>query len=332
MHLATVEIRGEQKLAICFDGHVFDVKKLWGALGQGFFKIDMGMVRDAPAFTMMDYLRGGQKAHDDMLWFHELIQGVWERGQKTAVFGSVSREEDVKFFCPVPKPPMLVHLGENYPRMYRQEPLGTAIPACPPYDTVPGYIAAGHMDPLIIPNKDQGFGGHGEIGCIVGIGGRNIEIKDARKHIAGFMCVLDFHGGGEEMIKGLDYETTRAENLACLQLIRMRARSQPMGPYMTTPEAVGDPYDCMVQMKLNDEPVARYWSAVVVAGFERTISHLSHVTTVLPGTIIQLGMMSSFSIGFSSRKDVPHNAVFGVEIERVGYLRSPIVLEGQGDE
>jgi 2-keto-4-pentenoate hydratase/2-oxohepta-3-ene-1,7-dioic acid hydratase in catechol pathway len=114
-------------------------------------------------------------------------------------------------------------------------------------------------------------------------------------------------------------------------LVRMRGRSQPMGPYLTTPEAVGDPYDCMVQMKLNDKPVARYWTAVVVAGFERTISHLSQIMTILPGTIIQLGMMSSFSICFEGRDDVPENAVFGVEIERVGYLRSPIVLEGESD-
>ena len=332
MQLATVEFRGKEKLVLCFDGHVFDIERLWKELGEGVFKVDMGFVRDAPVFTMMHYLRGGQKAHDDMRWFHDIIHGLWERGQKTAVFGAVYREDEVKFLCPVPRPPMLIHLGENYPRLFRQEPLGTAIPACPAYDVVPGYIAAAHMDPLIIPSQAQAFGGHGEIGCVVGIGGRHIDIKDARKHIAGFLCVLDFHGGGEEMVGTLDYEATRAETLALVQLIRMRTRSQPMGPYLTTPEAVGDPYDCMVQMKLNDERVARYWTAVVVAGFERTISHLSHITTVLPGTIIQLGMMSSFSIGFHGKEDVPHNAVFGVEIERVGYLRSPIVLEGHRDE
>jgi len=331
MQLATVIIRGQEKLAICYDGHVFDVKRLWKAHGEGFFKVDIGLHRDPPAFTMMDYLRGGQKANDDMRWFHDIIIGIWQRGQKTALFGSVFQEDKVKFLCPVPRPPVLFHLGENYPRMYRQEPLGTAIPACPPYDTVPGYIAAAHMDPLIIPNKTQAFGGHGEIGCVVGIGGRNIDIKDARKHMAGFLCVLDFHGGGEEIMESLDYDATRAEKLACLQLVRMRGRSQPMGPYLTTPEAVGDPYDCMVQMKLNDKPVARYWTAVVVAGFERTISHLSQIMTILPGTIIQLGMMSSFSICFEGRDDVPENAVFGVEIERVGYLRSPIVLEGESD-
>jgi 2-keto-4-pentenoate hydratase/2-oxohepta-3-ene-1,7-dioic acid hydratase in catechol pathway len=331
MQLATVKIRGVEKLAICFDGRVFDVKRLWEMLGEGLFKIDMGFVRDAPAFTMMDYLRGGQKAHDDMRWFHDLIDGVWRRGQKTALFGAVHREEDVTFLCPVPRPPMLIHLGENYPRMYRQAPLGTSIPACPPYDAVSGYIAAAHMDPLMIPDQSESFGGHGEIGCVVGVGGRDIEIKDARKHIAGFLCVLDFHGGGDEMAEALGYEATRVEKLALVQLIRMRTRSQPMGPYLTTPEAVGDPYDCMVQMKLNDEPVARYWTAVVAAGFERTISHLSHIAPVLPGTIIQLGMMSSFSISFEGKQDVPRNASFGVDIERVGYLRSPIVLEGRED-
>ena len=154
-----------------------------------------------------------------------------------------------------------------------------------------------------------------------------VPIDKARECIAGFLCVLDFHGPADT-IEGVDLEKlTRAEWLSLAQLVRMRTASQPMGPYLTTPEEVGDPYDCMVYMKLNDERVARYWSNVVLHGFERTISHLSQFMTVLPGTIIQLGMMSSYSISFSKGDAIPQNSFFGVDIERVGYLKSPIVDE-----
>ena len=327
MRLATVRIRDEEKLALCFDGFVFDIGRIWDGHGRGRFRIDLHMPPEAPATSIWEYLKGGKRAYETMRRFHDVVRGIWHRDQRTAMSGSVFSENEVEFRCPVPRPPMLVHIGENYPRLYRQEPLGTTIPTMPAYDVVPGYIAAAHGDKLVIPKEIPHFGGHGEIGCVVGTGGRNIAIEDARECIAGFLCVLDFHGPTETLEGVTMEELVRAEKLALAQLIRMRTASQPMGPYLTTPDEVGDPYDCMVYMKLNDEIVARYWSNVVTHGFERTISHLSHFMTVLPGTIIQLGMMSSYSIGFTKTDPIPPNSFFGVDIERVGYLKSPIVDE-----
>lgn len=327
MRLATVIIDGKEKLVLCFDGLVFDIDRIWRDWGQGYFKIDMHMPKDPPATTMMDYLAGGRKAYETMRRFHDVVYWIWHRDQRTALVNAALSEDEVKWRCPVPRPPMLVHIGENYPRLYRQQPIGTACPAVPAYDVVPGYITAAHRDPLVIPKEIEHFGGHGELGCVVGQGGRNIAIEDAREHIAGFLCVLDFHGPLESL-EGVNVEKlTRAEFLALTQLIRMRTASQPMGPYLTTPEEVGDPYDCMVYMKLNDERVARYWSNVVLHGFERIISHLSHFMTIPPGMIIQLGMMSSYSISFGKTDRIPENSFFGVDIERVGYLKSPIVDE-----
>gem|GEM_PF-6714133 len=325
MRLASVMINGAEKLVLCFAGRVFDIARIWDAHGNSRFRIDLGLGREAPATGMMDYLRGGRAAYENMRRFHDIVYHIWDRDQRTALSGAVFREDEVRFLCPVPRPPMLVHLGENYPRLYRQEPLGTAIPAVPAYDIVPGSITAAHGDELEIPREIEHFGGHGEIGCIIGTGGRNIDIDDAREHIAGFLCVLDFHGP-TDAISAVDTGTLmRAEALSLAQLVRMRSGSQPMGPYLTTPDEVGDPYDCMVYMKLNDEIVARYWSNVIVHGFERTISHLSQFMTILPGTILQLGMMSSYSIGFKKSDPIPANSHFGVDIERVGYLKSPIV-------
>ena len=46
MKLATIVIRDTQCLVLCFDGHVFDVERIWKGLGQGFFKVDIGLHRD----------------------------------------------------------------------------------------------------------------------------------------------------------------------------------------------------------------------------------------------------------------------------------------------
>ena len=62
MRLATVRIGDQDRLALCFDGLVFDVERIWRDLGTGFFRIDMHMPKEPPATTMMEYLEGGQKA------------------------------------------------------------------------------------------------------------------------------------------------------------------------------------------------------------------------------------------------------------------------------
>ena len=327
MRLATVKIHAREKLVLCFDGQVFDIARIWEDLGRGYFGTELGMPRDPPATTMAEYLKGGKASYDTMRRFHDVVRGIWQRDQRTAVSGAVFSEEQVKWLCPVPRPPLLFHIGENYPRFYRQQPFGTAVPAVPAYDIVPGQITAAHMDPLVIPGQIGAFGGHGEIGCIIGQGGRNIPASEARDHIAGFLCVLDFHGPVQELAGVNIDELPRAERRALTTLIRTRSGSQPMGPYLTTPDEVGDPYDSMVYMKLNDVTVARYWTNVIAHGFERTIAHLSQFMTLLPGTVIQLGMMSSYSILFRGTDHIPPDSVFGVDIERVGYLKSPIIDE-----
>ena len=325
MRLGTVIINDRKTLVLCFDGLVFDVARIWSAHGKGFFRIDLGMPPDPPATSMMAYLKGGPKAYEVMRRFHDVVRGIWNRDQRTALMGAVFREDEVRWLCPVPRPPMVVHLGENYPRLYRQQPLGTAVPAVASYDVSPRHIVVGHMEPMVIPKEIEHFGGHGEIACVLGRGGRNINVKDAREHIAGFTCVLDCHGPVESMRDMYSEDLVFAEWLSLTMLIRMRTASQPMGPYLTTPEEVGDPYDCLATMKLNDEVVARFWSNVIVHGFERTISHLSQFMTLLPGMTIQLGSMSSYSISFRKGDPIPADSTFGVDIERVGYLKTRIV-------
>ena len=333
MKLATVILKGQEQFVICFDGLVVDVARLWReshATERATELRSIGVPREPPPDSMWAYLQGGQAAYDTMRRYHDVVTGVWQRGQRTALSGIVFKEVDVDWLCPHPRPPMLFHIGENYPRYYREQPLGTAIPAVPAYDVVPTHITAGHRTPLVIPDEADGYGGHGEIGCLIGRGGRDIAIDEARDHIAGFMCVLDFHSGAEGFTDLDPTSLPRAQALTYAQLIRMRTASQPMGPYLTTIDEVGDPYDCMIHMKVNDEIVARYWSNVIIHGFERTISHLSQFMTVLPGTIIQLGMMSSYSISFSKDDVVPADLVFSVDIERVGHLKATIVREGTG--
>ncbi len=331
MKLATVRLNGRELFVICFDGHVADVARLWrhaNSRERGLELDSLGVPDEPPPDSMRSYLAGGRDAYDTTRRYHDLVTGIWERRQRTALSGIAFKEDEVEFLCPHPRPPMLFHIGENYPRYYRQQPLGSAIPAVPAYDVVPTHIAVGHRTPLVIPKASEEYGGHGEIGCIIGTGGRDIAIADARDHIAGYLCVLDFHSGAAGFTD-LDAATLpRAQALTFAQLVRMRTASQPMGPYLTTIDEVGDPYDCMVHMKINDEVVARYWSNVIIHGFERTISHLSHFMTLLPGTIIQLGMMSSYSIGFSKDDIVPPDLEFSVDIERVGHLKVKILREG----
>ena len=104
MRLATVLIRDAHKLVLCFDGHVFDIARIWEELGTGEFRIDLGLPPDPPAFSIADYLKGQSAAYGTMRRFHDAVFSIWQRGQKTALSGAVFREEELTWLCPYPRP------------------------------------------------------------------------------------------------------------------------------------------------------------------------------------------------------------------------------------
>jgi 2-keto-4-pentenoate hydratase/2-oxohepta-3-ene-1,7-dioic acid hydratase in catechol pathway len=159
-----------------------------------------------------------------------------------------------------------------------------------------------------------------ELAVVIGKRCRHVPVERAHEAIAGYTCandlsVRDWQGRAKTMTIGKSFDT-----------------HGPLGPWLVTPEEIGDPQDLRVRCYVDDEPRQDASTAEMVFDCFRQVSHLSEAFTLEPGDVIATGTPSGVGLG---RKPVQENILHvgqtvRVEIERIGELVNTVVEEPDG--
>jgi 2-keto-4-pentenoate hydratase/2-oxohepta-3-ene-1,7-dioic acid hydratase in catechol pathway len=106
----------------------------------------------------------------------------------------------------------------------------------------------------------------------------------------------------------------------------------PLGPWLVTPEEVGDPQDLRVRCYVNDELRQDASTAEMVFDCFQQVSHLSEAFTLEPGDVIATGTPAGVGLGRQPfREYLLHvGDTVRVEIERIGELVNTVVEEPEG--
>ncbi|HEX6753658.1 MAG TPA: fumarylacetoacetate hydrolase family protein [Solirubrobacterales bacterium] len=159
-----------------------------------------------------------------------------------------------------------------------------------------------------------------ELAIVIGKRCRHVPVERAHEVIAGYTCandlsVRDWQGRAQTMTIGKSFDT-----------------HGPLGPWLVTPEEVGDPQDLRIRCFVEGEPRQDASTAGMVFDCFQQVSHLSEAFTLEPGDVIATGTPSGVGIG---RKPIRENVLHvgetvRVEIERVGELVNTVVEEPEG--
>lgn len=159
-----------------------------------------------------------------------------------------------------------------------------------------------------------------ELALVIGRRCRHVPAERAHEVIAGYTCandvsVRDWQGQAKTMTIGKSFDT-----------------HGPLGPWLVTPEEVGDPQDLRVRCYVDDELRQDASTAEMVFDCFQQVSHLSEAFTLEPGDVIATGTPAGVGLG---RKPVRDNLLHvgqtvRVEIERVGELVNTVVEEPEG--
>ncbi len=159
-----------------------------------------------------------------------------------------------------------------------------------------------------------------ELALVIGVRCRHVPVERAHEVIAGYTCandvsVRDWQGQAKTMTIGKSFDT-----------------HGPLGPWLVTPEEVGDPQDLRVRCYVDEELRQDASTAEMVFDCFQQVSHLSTAFTLEPGDVIATGTPAGVGLG---RKPVRENLLHvgqtvRVEIERVGELVNPVVEEPEG--
>ncbi len=230
---------------------------------------------------------------------------------------TTERADVRKLLAPV-APTQILCIGLNY-RQHAEE-TKAKIPERPIL-FFKGNNAAQHPgDPIELP---QHLPSHEvdyecELAVVIGKAGKNLTRENALSHVLGYTCANDVSArdhqiklGGGQWCRGKTFDTFA-----------------PLGPRLVTADEIPNPNALAISTTLNGERVQSSNTADMIFSVAAIIEYLSGSTTLLPGTVILTGTPQG--VGMAHKPEPrwlkPGDRVT-IEIEKIGALTNPVVLE-----
>lgn len=246
------------------------------------------------------------------------LRGVLERGAAAteAVRGLLDRDgEEVApadFGPAVPEPRRILCLGVNY-REHAIEG-GRDVPTWPEaFVRGEGSVLGPYAD-LVRPALTNRFDYEGELGLVIGTGGRYIPADKALDAIAGYVILndasaRDWQRAATQWTGGKNFEGT-----------------MPIGPeVVSTDEA--DVSDAALTTRLNGEVMQSARTSQMIVSIPSAIEFFSSFTRLRPGDVIATGTPGG--VGFARQPPVwlMPGDVIEVTVDGLGSIRNRVVAE-----
>lgn len=185
---------------------------------------------------------------------------------------------------------------------------------------MPVYYQTGHHNLLGTeqdipwPNFTQKFDYELEIAVIIGKEGCNIPAEKARDYIAGYTVLNDCSAR----------DIQRREMKVRLGPAKGKHWASALGPWMVTPDEIGNPYSLEMTARVNGEEWSRGNTRDIHWQFEQMIEFLTQDDTIYPGDILGSGTVGT-GCGLELDRWVQPGDVMELEIEKIGVLRNRVV-------
>jgi len=152
----------------------------------------------------------------------------------------------------------------------------------------------------------------GELGVIIGRGGRGITAQNASQHVWGYTVIND--------VTARDLQRDHKQWL----LGKSLDTHCPMGPYAVTADEIGDVDTLEVETLVNGEQRQHAPVKDLIFNIPTLIATISAGITLLPGDIIATGTPAGVGIGFDPPKFLVSGDLVEVSVSRIGTLRNKI--------
>ncbi|MDB5418966.1 MAG: fumarylacetoacetate hydrolase [Phenylobacterium sp.] len=255
------------------------------------------------------------------------LRGLLEQGAEglmaAAAAGPRARRfplTDVRLEAPVRNPRKFLGLGLAY-RSHADEVLsrGRALPEHQNWFNKQVTSVNGPYDPIHLPRVSAQLDYEGELALVIGRSARHVRKADAAAFIAGFMVcndvsVRDWQQRAPTATLGKSFDT-----------------HGPIGPWLTTPDELGDPGRLALRTWVDGELRQDGGTAELIYGFGEMIEELSTVFTLEPGDILTTGTPSGVGQYMHPPLWLKAGQRVRVEIEGLGHIEN-LVIEEPGAE
>ena len=223
----------------------------------------------------------------------------------------------IRLLAPV-LPRKFLAIGLNYADHIAES--GMEAPQFPVFFNKQITCVIGPNDDVHMPRVSNLLDYEGELAIVIGTRCRHVPEDHAREVIAGYtitndVSVRDWQIRTPTMTLGKSFDT-----------------HGPLGPWIVTPDELGDPHTLSIRTWVNDELRQDGHTGEMIYNCYQQIAHLSEAFTLEPGDVIATGTPAGIG---AVRQPFPGGLlkvgdVVRVQIDGIGELRNTIVEEPDG--
>jgi 2-keto-4-pentenoate hydratase/2-oxohepta-3-ene-1,7-dioic acid hydratase in catechol pathway len=221
-------------------------------------------------------------------------------GERTPADGPDFALADVELLAPVPRPRAIFGIGLNYADHAAET--GGAPPEAPiVFLKLPDSSAPPNAEvrpPKVVRRLDY----EGELAVVMGAGGE----------VAGYAVADDVSARD---LQGREPQWTRAKGFD---------GSCPWGPWITTPDEVGDPHALGLRTWVDGELRQDGTTRDLIFGVDRLVAFISEACTLHPGDLILTGTPAGVGMAMDPRRFLAEGEVVRIEIDGLGAIEHRI--------
>jgi 2-keto-4-pentenoate hydratase/2-oxohepta-3-ene-1,7-dioic acid hydratase in catechol pathway len=196
-------------------------------------------------------------------------------------------------------------LGE-LPEIYRKQPI---------YYITNRFSVRGTNTTVKWPRYSKVMDYELEFGIITKNKGANISASKARDHIFGYTIFNDFSARDAQRIE-MEGRLGPAKG-------KSFDGGNVMGPWIVTPDEIGDPYKLKMEVRVNGKMRSQGVSDGMLFSFEEIIAHVTQDETLMPGEFIGSGTVGS-GCGLELGWYLEHGDAIELEVEKIGVLKNRV--------
>jgi 2-keto-4-pentenoate hydratase/2-oxohepta-3-ene-1,7-dioic acid hydratase in catechol pathway len=258
---------------------------------------------------MLTYLQSGDKAQQAA---QEVVNWV------SSSYASLSNQQfvypisKIQIDPPIRSPSKIICIGLNYADHCREQK----------FDIPESLILFAKFPSAVIGPGDsitwsgevsQQVDYEAELAVVIGRKARNVPEDKIYKHIGGYTIVNDVSArdvqfADKQWVRGKSFDTF------C-----------PLGPYLVTPNDVGNPHHLAIRCWVNGELRQDSNTDQMIYKIPEAIAFINRTCTLLPGDIISTGTPDGVGVFRKPPVFLKPGDVVEIEIEKLGRLRNPIM-------
>ncbi|SHK92176.1 2-keto-4-pentenoate hydratase/2-oxohepta-3-ene-1,7-dioic acid hydratase (catechol pathway) [Roseovarius marisflavi] len=208
----------------------------------------------------------------------------------------------------------LICIGLNY--IDHAAELGVDPPKDPVVFLKATSSIVGAHDTVVLPRGSKRGDWEVELGIVIGKRAKYVSEETALDHVAGYTIVNDVSERGFQLERSGQW--TKGKSCDTFA---------PMGPWLVTPDEVGDPQNLDLSVDVNGERMQTGNTRLMIFTVAQIVAYLSELMTLEPGDVIATGTPPGVGMGHKPPRYLSAGDEMVLRISGLGEQRSPVAQD-----